>query len=344
MTMTMAKSKEAIDAYTLVRGLQKRFVDKLNHLSQTIGENKNFEEVTWLRDEGIHGGGSRFEARDELLFNTASVNVSQVHYDEDETKRLQSASAISTIIHPKNPNVPSIHIHISLTQIKGNKSYWRIMADLNPSINNDEDKEVFVKSLKNLSNDTYEEGIKQGDKYFNIPDLNRHRGISHFYLENYKTSNLQEDYDFANSFGEGIIDTYIDIIDNAFKTRETFSVQDIIKQLDYHTLYLFQVLTLDRGTTSGLLIHNQNDVGIMGSLPTFINKKLLKSWQEKASKPQDKLVSNLVDAISDKGIVDQKTKEKLAQVVREHYKKYPEALSMQASGNTVPSTVSNHKG
>jgi len=344
MTMIMAKSTEAIDAYKLVRGLQKRFVDKLNHLSQTIGENKNYEEVTWLRDEGIHGGGSRFEARDNTLFNTASVNVSQVHYDEDESKRLQSASAISTIIHPKNPNVPSIHIHISLTQIKGSVSYWRVMADLNPSIENIEDKDVFIKALKTLSKDTYEEGIKQGDKYFNIPDLNRHRGISHFYLENYKTSNIKEDYDFANSFGEGIIDTYIDIITNAFKTRISYSKDEIQKQLDYHTLYLYQVLTLDRGTTSGLLIHNQNDVGIMGSLPTFINKALLKSWEEKTSKPQDKLVSNLVEVINDDGKVDKCAKEKLAQVVREHYKKYPEALSMQASGNTVPSTVSNHKG
>ncbi|MBU3015058.1 coproporphyrinogen III oxidase [Poseidonibacter lekithochrous] len=344
MTMIMAKSTEAIQAYKLVRALQKRFVDKLNHLSQTIGENKNYEKVTWLRDEGIHGGGSRFEARDNTLFNTASVNVSQVHYDEDESKRLQSASAISTIIHPKNPNVPSIHIHISLTQIKGNDSYWRIMADLNPSIENNEDKEVFEKALKTLSKDTFEEGIKQGDKYFNIPDLNRHRGISHFYLENYKTSDIKKDYNFANSFGEGIIDTYIDIISNAFNTRKTVLEEDKKKQLDYHTLYLFQVLTLDRGTTSGLLIHNQNDVGIMGSLPTFVNKVLLKSWQEKATKPQDELVSNLVEVIGDEGKVDKITKEKLAQVVREHYKKYPQALSMQASGNTVPSTVSNHKG
>lgn len=343
MTMIMAKSTQAVNAYTLVRALQKRFVDKLNYLSQTIGENKNYEEVTWLRDKGIHGGGSRFEARDNILFNTASVNVSQVHYDEDDTKRLQSASAISTIIHPKNPNVPSIHIHISLTQIKGSKAYWRIMADLNPSIENSEDKEVFEKALKTLSKDTFEEGIKQGDKYFNIPDLNRHRGISHFYLENYKTSNIQEDYDFANSFGEGIIDTYIDIITNAFKTRKEIKKEDKQQQLDYHTLYLFQVLTLDRGTTSGLLIHNQNDVGIMGSLPTFINKALLKSWQEKTLKPQDELVSNLVKAINDDGKVNQATKEKLAQVVREHYKKYPQALSMQASGNIIPSTVSNHK-
>jgi coproporphyrinogen III oxidase len=342
MNMIMAKSQNAIKAYKLVQALQKRFVDKLDLLSSTLGENKNFEEVTWLRDNGVHGGGNRFEAKDEILFNTASVNVSQVHYDEDETKALQSATAISTIIHPKNPNVPSIHIHISLTCLRDGNSYWRVMADLNPSLQNDEDKEVFNNSLKELSNETYEEGIKQGDKYFFIPALNKHRGICHFYLENYKTQNEENDFTFAQNFGEGIINTYINIIKNAFKTRTTFSVQDIKKQLDYHTLYLFQVLSLDRGTTSGLLVHNQNDIGIMGSLPSFINKNLLKSWQEKVEKPQHELIENLIKQIGDRGIIDKNTKEKLAQEVREHYKKYPQALKHQASGNVVPNTVNNH--
>jgi coproporphyrinogen III oxidase len=341
--MIKAKSQDAIKAYELVSSLQKRFVDKLDNLSSALGENKNFEEVVWFRDNGIHGGGNRFEARDNLLFNTASVNVSQVHYDEDETKSLQSATAISTIIHPKNPNVPSIHIHISLTCLRDGSSYWRVMADLNPSLQNDEDKEIFNNSLKELSNETYEEGIKQGDKYFFIPALNKHRGVCHFYLENYKTQNESDDFLFAQNFGEGIIDTYINIIENAFKTRTTFSVQDIKKQLDYHTLYLFQVLTLDRGTTSGLLVHNQNDIGIMGSLPSFINKNLLKSWIQKVEKPQDELINALVEGIKDDGMINASTKEKLASKVREHYKKHPQALKYQASGNTIPNTVNNHK-
>jgi len=37
------------------------------------------------------------------------------------------------------------------------------------------------------------------------------------------------------------------------------------------------------------------------------------------------------------------TKAKLAQAVRNHYKAYPEALSMQASGNSISGTVVNHK-
>jgi len=35
-------------------------------------------------------------------------------------------------------------------------------------------------------------------------------------------------------------------------------------------------------------------------------------------------------------------KKALAKTVRAHYKKYPEALSMQASGAVIPDTVNNH--
>ena len=50
--------------------------------------------------------------------------------------------------------------------------------------------------------------------------------------------------------------------------------------------YLFQVLTLDRGTTHGLLAHSENDVGTLGSLPTVVDRQLLQSWMEKVSPPQ----------------------------------------------------------
>ena len=35
-------------------------------------------------------------------------------------------------------------------------------------------------------------------------------------------------------------------------------------------------------------------------------------------------------------------KKALADAVRAHYKKYPDALSMQASGSVIPETVNSH--
>ncbi len=58
--MIMASSKEAEEACALVtiKNLQKRFADKLDALSREFGKGKKFEKVTWLRDEGTHGGGA----------------------------------------------------------------------------------------------------------------------------------------------------------------------------------------------------------------------------------------------------------------------------------------------
>lgn len=345
MLRIAAKSPQAKEAHGLMKGLQAYFVSKLNALALEYGEGKSCEEVIWGRDAGVHGGGSRYEARDTVIFNRGSVNVSQVHYD-DETKKLGSATAISTIIHPHNPHAPSMHMHISWTQMRDDEGYWRIMADLNPSIpsESDLDKKIFSATLKEITKSLYEEGATQGDRYFNIPALGRTRGVSHYYLEGYNTGDFQVDKAFAKEVGEAVIDKYIAIVSAKLATYPTFTPEHKEEQLAYHTLYLFQVLTLDRGTTSGLLVHDQNDVGIMGSIPSHVNRDILASWQSLMPHPQNELVAELLKALHDENPtpVDEKTKVKLAKTVRKHYKKYPEALSMQASGEIIPPTVDNH--
>lgn len=344
--MIPAKSPQAKEAYTLVDGLQAYFVSKLNSLALQFGEGKSCEAVSWGRDGGKHGGGVRYEARDTVIFDRGSVNVSQVHYDDDKSKKLGSATAISTIIHPRNPHVPSMHMHISWTQMRDGEGYWRVMADLNPSIigESSEDKKLFSEMLEKVTGELYEEGAAQGERYFYIPVLGRHRGVSHYYLEGYNSGHFEEDKAFVLNVGERVIDKYIEIISKKLMDYPTFTDQDKEEQLAYHTLYLFQVLTLDRGTTSGLLVHDQNDVGIMGSIPSHVNRDILATWVEKMPQPQDILVQALLKALPNEmpTPVEENTKKALAKAVRKHYKKYPEALSMQASGDIIPPTVDNH--
>jgi len=344
MKRTTAKSQSAQDANRVVGYLQHHFVEQLDELSKVFGSSQHFEAVSWGRDEGRHGGGVRYVARDESLFNRASVNVSQVHYDDDASKKLGSATAISTIIHPLHPKVPSIHMHISWTEMKKGGGYWRLMADLNPAIEDEEALTRFTVALKKAAGKHYEEGSAQGDRYFNIPALGRHRGVSHFYLENFNSGDAEADLAYAKAFGETMIDVYCAIVFELLENVVTPSEADYEVQLAYHTLYLFQVLTLDRGTTSGLLVHNQNDIGILGSIPRHVSKLLLASWKPLVQSPQEKLVDALLGALGegDRVLVDDVVKQGLANAVREHYKRYREALALQASGSIVPSTVENH--
>ena len=93
-----------------------------------------------------------------------------------------------------------------------------------------------------------------------------------------------------------------------------------------------------------LLVHNQNDVGTLGSLPSHVDRSQLASWRHKLPPPQDQLLAQLVDVLPDltPSPVTTEVKRALAQTVRVH-QTHPEALSLQASGNKIPPTVHNHR-
>ena len=340
----MASSPQATEALKLVSNLQARFICGLKNVANRRGAPALFTKTDWLRNDGRHGGGNRFTAAAGSIFNRASVNVSQIYYDDEPEKKLGSATSISTIIHPLNPHAPSVHMHISWTELKNGNGYWRIMGDLNPSIAHPQFKVAFQDAMRKAAPDQYKEATAQGDRYFFIPALNRHRGIAHFYLESYSSEDRAADKNLAQTFGESVIDTYVGILNQALADYPEIDLRDTQAQLAYHTIYFFQVLTLDRGTTSGLLVHDQNDLGIMASLPAMVDRGLFKSWQSKVVSPQDQLVEKLSDALpaATPSPVTEKVKSLLASTVRAHYRLHPEAIELQSQGFKLPPTVNNH--
>lgn len=344
-----ARSPAAHAALQLVSALQRRMVDAQEGIARAIGEPDQFTEVSWVRDDGRHGGGSRRSIADTRVFDRASVNVSQVHYDDEPEKRLSSATALSTIIHPRHPHAPSVHVHVSWTEMRDGTGYWRIMADLNPAIRETEPalagKTRFLTALRTAAPHVFEEAARQGDAYFFIPALDRHRGVAHFYLEQYATADLQADMALARAVAEAAIDTHAAIVGDALRDAGPGDAAARQGQLAYHTLYLFQVLTLDRGTTSGLLVHDQNDVGILGSLPSHVDRNLLASWRGRVPAPVDQLVDRLLEALPAGEVVevDDASKRALAVAVRAFYQANPRALELQARGDVIPPTVANHR-
>ena len=343
--LTFAQSPSAVAALAQVEGWQRRFVGLLDGLHTARGHAPAFAPVHWVRDDGRHGGGTRWAAMDTPLLTRASVNISQVHYDDVPDKRLASATALSTIVHPAHPRAPSAHIHVSWTEMRAGGSYWRLMADLNPAIPDAAQTARFEAALRGVAGDLYPAAQAQGDRYFFIPALDRHRGVTHFYLEGHRTADADADVRFAEAFACAALDIYAAVLDDALAGATPPSADEQAAQLAYHTLYLFQVLTLDRGTTSGLLVHDQNDVGIMGSLPARVDADLLESWRGKVPAPQRPLVDGLVAAVraGAAGAVDTATKRALAKAVRTHYRENPGALALQASGGILPPTVANHR-
>ncbi len=60
--------------------------------------------------------------------------------------------------------------------------------------------------------------------------------------------------------------------------------------------------------------------------------------------PQDELLTQIVEALPDDSpsVLTLAVRAALAQVVRAHYGRHPEALALQARGEVLPPTVANH--
>ena len=101
--------------------------------------------------------------------------------------------------------------------MRDGKGYWRVMADLNPAIEDEEATNRFNVVLKEAAEEYFEEGSAQGDRYFNIPALGRHRGVSHFYLEDFNSGDAEGDMAFAKKFGEMMINVYGAIVFEALE-------------------------------------------------------------------------------------------------------------------------------
>jgi coproporphyrinogen III oxidase len=345
MSFIRAKSPAASRAFALVQDLQSRLVEALESVRDSR-QVHGFQSIDWLRAQGNFGGGNRYVALDENYFDRSSVNISQVQYESDSSKKLGSATALSTIIHPRNPFAPSMHMHISWTEMKSGDGYWRIMADLNPSIPSDADRMTFEAALERAAGHLFAKGKEQGERYFYIPALNRHRGVAHFYLEEFKSEDSQADEALAKHFGETMIEAYTGIIKAALAKHQVVTADDLQLQRAYHSLYFLQVLTLDRGTTSGLLVHDENDTGILGSLPSTVDKQLLASWIPKLPKLQGDLLERILGVLTEgdtAAVIDDVAKIKIAKVTRDFYKAHPEALDLLARGDSIPPTQDNHR-
>ncbi|MEQ1568532.1 MAG: coproporphyrinogen III oxidase [Myxococcota bacterium] len=334
------RSARAHAALTLVESLQQRLVAALERVAADAGAPTSFAPSEWERDGGAHGGGARFGTGGGTVFDRASINVSQVHYDDQPERALSSATALSSIVHPRHPLAPSMHLHTSWTETRDGAGYWRVMADLNPSHPDPADTLAFRDALRAAAPGEWAVAEPQGDRYFAIPAVGRTRGVTHFYLEAWGTGDFDADRALAERVERAAIDTYAPLI----ARHQPQPVPDGAdrRQREYHTLYLFQVLTLDRGTTSGLLIHDQNDLGILGSLPSRVDPALLAQWADRVPPPQDALVRSLVEAVGGGDITDA-VKGALAQRVRAHYRAHPAAIELQARGDVVPPTVANHR-
>jgi coproporphyrinogen III oxidase len=262
---------------------------KICHALEEVGQDK-FRVDRWLREDG-GGGGITCIIQDGDVFEKAGVNISVVHGElgAAAVKAMKSrhkeiaegnvtffAAGISSVIHPRNPNVPTVHFNYRYFEVvdnDGKKTSWfGGGTDLTPYILFEDDVIHFHKTLKDACDkhdSSYYLRFKQWcDKYFYIDHRDECRGVGGIFFDDLESATDGEDmFAFIKTCAESVLPSYLPLVKK--HKDDGYSYDDRQWQLIRRGRYVEFNVMYDRGTKFGLLTPNARIESILMSLPLY---------------------------------------------------------------------------
>ncbi|KAF9917738.1 Coproporphyrinogen-III oxidase [Linnemannia zychae] len=281
-------------------------------LEKLDGEGK-FKVDQWNRAEG--GDGISMVLQDGKVFEKAGVGVSVVYGMLPPAAVAQMraqhpniavtnepmpffATGISCVIHPHNPNAPTVHFNYRYFELGAKDggepvSWWfGGGCDLTPSILYEEDAVHFHRVIKEACDKHdpryYRDFKKWCDEYFYIPHRGERRGIGGIFFDDLDDKNPNELFAFIQSCGNSFLNQYIPIMER--RKDMPFSAEDKNWQQIRRGRYVEFNLVYDRGTKFGLLTPGARIESILMSLP------LTARW-EYMQQPDLKAYGRLMDVL-----------------------------------------------
>ncbi|KAG9510970.1 Oxygen-dependent coproporphyrinogen-III oxidase [Fragariocoptes setiger] len=258
----------------------------------------------WHRKEG--GGGITCIIQNGRVFEKAGVNISVVHgtLPPAAVQQMKSrgkqffesikdidhipffAAGISSVIHPRNPNVPTIHFNYRYFEVERplaerveseenaiDKDMWWFGGgtDLTPYLLDENDAKHFHTELKkacdkhNLS--FYDRFKKWCDDYFFITHRAERRGVGGIFFDDVDYPNQQSAFEFVQSCAHAVLPSYIPLVRK--NMLKSFTEEDRDWQLLRRGRYTEFNLIYDRGTKFGLFTPGARYESILMSLPLY---------------------------------------------------------------------------
>ena len=248
-----------------------------------------FKEDIWEHHSG--GGGRTRLIQNGDVIEKGGVNFSSVRGEVHPRLRQQmnlgetddfnfTATGVSIVMHPFNPNVPIIHMNVRYFELSNGTCWFGGGIDLTPHYVVSEDGEIFHKHLKKACDKHhpafYQKFKPWADDYFYIPHRNETRGIGGIFFDYLKPDEAGNGeglskvklFDFVKEIGESFAPIYT-LLMSKHKNEPFTEVQ---KQWQFlrRGRYVEFNLVWDRGTKFGLETNGRTE-SILMSLPPQAN-------------------------------------------------------------------------
>jgi len=284
--------------------------DKICKALEDVDGKAKFIEDEWQRAEGKGGGGLTKVIQHGDVFEKGGVNTSVVygkvsrklrevlHLPLSTSEATWFAAGISSVIHPLNPFVPTVHFNYRMFELYDKDGmltdrWFGGGTDLTPYYLFEEDVIHFHSTFKKAC-DQFDEKLyplfkHECDEYFvNTHRNNERRGLGGIFYDHRKAEDNRDEnfwFAFAQACGFAFLDAYIPIAEKRKNTK--YNDQQKFWQEIRRGRYVEFNLIHDRGTLFGLKTKGRTE-SILMSLPATVRFEY--NYQPEKNSEEEKLL------------------------------------------------------